>query len=178
VTAVINSYDFQIQPDAGFAAVTDGAFIAQGQVWVTSQAGNSQWVDIFLWPMSRNDWAMLPDKMDIGFETQYWFNRTINPSITLWPVPAPVTANQYNAFMCYRMRRVMDFNPQSGQVSDLPSRLWDWSCAELCARMAEKFKPMLHQIKMQLAMAAWQEASSDDREKVPAYVAPQVGVYF
>jgi hypothetical protein len=178
VTGVVNGYDFQIEPQSGYAYSTDAGFIADGQVWVTSQAGNSQWVDIFLWPMSRTDYSMLPDKMDIGFETQYWFNRTINPSVTLWPVPPPVTANQYNAFMCYRMRRVMDFNPQSGQVSDLPSRMWDWGAAELCARMAEKFKPMLHQVKLQLATVAWQEASAEDREKVAAYVAPQIGVYF
>src|SRR5215471_11210139 len=175
VQSVVNDYDFQIAPAVGLATATDCAFENGGQFSVSTQQGGLEYTDIFLWPISRGDYAALPDKQTPGPPTQYWFNRTINPLLTLWPVPR---ADEYIAFVAYRMRKMMDFDPDSGQKADLPSRFFDWCCSELCARMAEKFRPEQHQVKLALAKMAWEEAAAEDREQVSSFVTGQMEGYF
>ena len=178
VTGVVNSYQFQLSPGLGNATSNDAVFENSGQINVGTQASNTQYSDIFLYPFSRDDWAMLPDKQTPGVPTQYWFNRTINPSVTLWPVPPAQSANQFIAMVAFRMRKVQDFNPLAAQTPDLPSRFFDWSAAELCARLCEKFRPEMHEKKLALAAIAWAEASLEDREKVSLMVSPDFGSYY
>jgi hypothetical protein len=172
---IVSDNEFQINPLIGVAAVNDCAFENGGQLSISTQQEGIDYVDIFLWPISRGDYAALPDKQTPGPPTQYWFNRTVNPLLTLWPVPRQ---DEYIAFVAYRMRKVMDFDPDSGETPDLPSRLFDWGCTELCARMAEKFKPEQHQIKLALAKVAWEEAASEDREQVSTFIAGIMEGYF
>ncbi len=161
------------------ATSNDAIFENNGKIEVASQAAGTNWVDIFLWPISRDDYAMLPVKETQGPPTQYWFNRTINPSITVWPVP-PLNppSNFHIAFVAYRMRKIQDANPVMGQVLDVPDRFFDAFAAELTARCAEKYKPEQHATKLQLASLAWTEAAGEDREKVSSYIVGDFSGYF
>ena len=38
-------------------------------------------------PLSRSDYAAMSNKAQRGQPTSFWFDRLIDPSITIWPVP-------------------------------------------------------------------------------------------
>ncbi len=162
VAAVQSPYRFTFTAP-GPASATAVAFENGGQINVTSQATGADPVDIYLSPLSRNEYAMLPDKFVTGRPTQFWFNRAINPTIQMWPVPDTAV---FYGFVAYRMRELQDANPQGGQTPDVPRRFLEALTAAITAKLAEKFKPTLFKEKLLLAQAAWEEAAEEDREKV------------
>ena len=249
VSFVLNSYIFFINPtgapivflltdlgqpllsDNGIPLIADGTgtstadaqFENGGQPMVATQAPGLGWTDIFLWPISRNDYAFLPDKQAEGRPTTYWFNRAIYPTITVWPVPPgqqpgvtaqnqqqfllsdsgmqlfsdsgiPLTTGNivpgvtppasifgpgpFFAFIGYRMREIEDANPMSGQGLDAPRRFFPVFAAELCAALAEKYKPEMHQAKLVLAAMLWDKAAMEDREKVEWAIIPDFSGFF
>jgi len=125
---------------------------------------NAQPTDLTLTPISRNDYAALPLKSQPGRPTSFWFDRSIAPTVTVWPVP-PIGSSY--GFVAYRTRRVMDADPASGETLDAPARFYNAFVCELCAAMSEKFAPAMFKEKVLIATAAWDRASSEDREKVP-----------
>lgn len=73
--------------DGGSTLAAGAVFENNGQPQVATQQAGMQWTDIFLWPISRNDYAFQPNKEEQGRPTTFWFNRAIYPTITVWPVP-------------------------------------------------------------------------------------------
>ena len=177
----------------GGPAANDAKFENNGFLVVTSQSPGLDYTDIYLWPLSRNEYAMLPNKVQQGRPTQYWFNRTIVPSITMWPVPpAPVqnatVVSSLNAetpapgpffgFVAYRMRTIQDADPVDGEAPDIPTRFYLAFVAELAAAMAEKFKPEQFEEKLKIADMLWQRAAGADTERVSTYISPQLAGFF
>jgi hypothetical protein len=181
------------------------AFANNGQIAVSQQAIGQLPTDIFLWPISRNDYAMQPLKDSPGNPTSYWFNRTIIPEVRVWPV-APATqvvevlaGNPFNAqfnpqfgggaptqassgpflgFIGYRMKDIQVLNPGMGQNVDVPRRFYQAFVAALCAAVAEKYAGALFAEKKALADEAFQKAVDNDREKVTLTVQPEMMAYF
>lgn len=174
----------------GGATSSATAFENHGRIVVSSQQAGLDYTDIYLYPMSRSEYAMLPDKKIEERPTQFWFNRTITPSIVLWPVPPPATpntttgANQsaggigYYGFIAYRMRTIQDADPIAGQGLDMPARFYLAFVAELAAWLAEKFKPEQFEAKLALAGTLWERAAAADTERVSTYLVPAFGSYF
>lgn len=174
------SYQFTITAAAP-ATSTTAVFENAGQLAVTQQAQGQLPTDIFLWPISRNDYSMLPLKDSPGNPTSYWFNREIIPELRTWPVaplmPSP-NNGPYLGFTGYRMKDVQVLNPGGGQNVDIPRRFYQAFVAELCAFLAEKYAPARFAEKQALAMAAWERASTNDREKVTFHLQPEMQGYF
>jgi hypothetical protein len=167
----------------GIASATQAIFENGGQLPVTPQAPDAFPTDVFLWPISRNDYAMLPLKDAPGNPTSYWFNRTSPPTLRTWPVAPnlgvpPLATGPWLGFVGYRMRDVAVFNPGSGQTPDLPRRLYQAFVAELCAALSEKYAPALFAEKAQLAAAAWERASDEDREKTNFHLGADMTAFF
>lgn len=175
VTAVLSSYEFQFEPSLGNATSTASVFENLGQIGATSQTPQNQWSDVYLWPLSRTEYAQLPNKLSPGRPTQYWFDRTISPSLTMWPVPP--TGSWY-AFIAYRMRQIQDANPISGQVLDIPNRALQAFTAELTAALAEKYKPEQWIAKVAAAKMAWSDFALSDVEYVSSYLSPSMDGYY
>ncbi|MDE2106473.1 MAG: hypothetical protein KGL39_55175, partial [Patescibacteria group bacterium] len=142
-----------------------------GQPAVTSQTPQNEWRDVYLWPLSRTEYAQLPNKLSPGRPTQYWFDRTIQPSLTTWPV---ADTGSWYAFIAYRMRQIQDANPIGGQVLDIPNRALQAFTAELTAALAEKYKPEQWVAKAAAAKMAWDAFANADTEYVSAYLTPSV----
>jgi hypothetical protein len=177
VAAVQSLYEFTINVSPFTASSTQTVFLNGGQIQLATQANNTNWTDIFLWPLSRDEYAMLPNKNQPGRPTQFWFNRTIVPQTVMWPVPntpSPTSTNIFYGFIAYRMRALQDAIPTGGQVLDMPVRMMEAFCAALTAACAEKFKPEQHAAKLLLADRAWDRASSADTERVSLYLAPDL----
>jgi len=61
-------------------------------------------IDRIILPVSRTEYASYPNKTQQGFPTVYWFDRLLNPTVTLWPVPN--TDNGPSQLKYYRVRRL------------------------------------------------------------------------
>lgn len=145
-----------------------------GQCQIGQQVQPASPVDILVYPISRNDYAALPNKSNQGRPSNRWFNRQLTPTLTLWPVPDANGPYQINAYL---MRQIQDMNPTNGQVGNLPYRFLYAFVAGCAADMAIKYRPDLWQALKLEAEEAWQEAADMDREKVPFFLTPDFTGY-
>lgn len=131
--------------------------------------------DIFMTPISRDDYASYPQKSTQAPSTVYWFNRQITPTITLYPVPdngGPYTLNYY---CC---TQIQDASIQSGQTPDVPVRWFDALCAGLAYRLARVYAPALEDKRKKDYDEAWGVASTQDLENTPVRIAPRMNGYW
>lgn len=198
VVSVQNSYTFTIQP-GGTATETTAAFENDGQIAIATQADTQATTDVLVYPISRNDYAAIPNKATQGRPTTLWFDRQIRPRLSVWPVPpapqdpfgiqpvfSPPSTNATNAanpnfyygLCAYRFKALQDANPIGGQVLDMPKRFFECFVAALVAALAEKFSPAQWQTKLAYAKLRWDEAAAEDREKVSTYGSPDLSGYF
>ena len=148
----------------------------EGQVATQQTSGTYPgYVDRVLSPLSRTDYSSLPNKYQQGFPSVYWFDRLINPNVTIWQVP---DGNGPYALYYYRVGQIQDANPQAGQTADLPYRFQDAWAASLAYHLARKWKPALESARKQDAIDAVSVAMAEDRERVMLNIFPETEDYF
>lgn len=132
-------------------------------------------LDRYIWPISRDEYASITTKSQQGFPSQYWFNRLISPTITLYLVPDGAYA--YDLFY-YRARQIQDAVAANQQNLELPYRFFDALTADLAHRLARVYKPELEAVRKVDRDEAWAIAATDDTEWVPQYLMPGLAGYF
>lgn len=141
----------------------------------STNQGTTTQTDIYITPISRDDYAAYPMKQTPGPPNQYWFDRLETPTLTLYPVPdngGPYFLNYY-AFV-----QVQDSNIPSGSTPDVPVRWYDALCAGLAWRVSRTFAPMkTKDLKMDYD-EAWKLAGTADTENVPIRISPAIGNYY
>jgi hypothetical protein len=136
---------------------------------------SSQPIDRIIMPVSRTEYASYPNKEQQGFTTVYWFDRLLNPTITLWPVP---DGNSAQLLKYYRVRRIQDSNYTNGQTVEIPY-LWQEAFAYgLAARLAVIFAPDKYPTLKAEAAEAYQIAADQNVEYAQQYISPQVAGYY
>lgn len=144
-------------------------------VYISLNQGASNQTDRYITPLSRTDYASIANKSSQGFPTSYWFDRTINPTITFWPVPdsgGPYTLNYY---CC---TQIQDANLPGGETPDIPYRWTDALVSGLAYRLCRVYKPELEAIRKTDAMEAWTVAATQDTENAPVAITPSVSSYY
>ncbi len=137
---------------------------------------SGQSTDILLTPISRTDYASLPNKELEGVPTTYWLNRQIIPEVSLWQVPN-VTGTY--SFKYYCVRQLSDANLAGGQNPELPYRFFDAFAAGLAAKLAQIYAYDRWPALEAAADKAWTLASQQDTEQlVPMYISPGIGGYY
>lgn len=157
------------------AASTDTATENAGQTYVAGQNQNAAPVDILLFPISRNDYAAIPNKAQQARPTSYWFDRLISGTVTIWPVP---DGNGPYEVHYYKAGQIQDISAVYGQNPNMPFRMFEAFCADVSAHLAMKWKPESLVMLKQYAVECWKEASDEDREKVATYMSPSFDGYF
>lgn len=126
-------------------------------------------------PISRTEYASYPNKTQQGFTTVFWFDRLINPTITLWPVPDGSSA-QYLKY--YRVRQLQDANLSNAQTLDIPY-LWLEAFADgLAYRLARIWAPDKAPLFKAVADESYQIAANQNVENAATYVSPMIAGYF
>jgi hypothetical protein len=143
--------------------------------YVTTTNGTVN-TDRIILPISRTEYASYPNKQQQGFPTVYWFDRLINPSVTIWPVPN--TTNGPVTLSYYAVTQVQDSNFTSGQTVEIPYRWFDAFANGLAYRLARIWNPPLVQMLKAEADEAYAIAAQQDTEYVSMYVSPQVSGYW
>jgi hypothetical protein len=131
--------------------------------------------DRLIFPVSRTEYASYPNKAATGTPSVFWYDRLINPTITLWYVPDASNTYTLNYYRCVQ---VQDANLPAGETPDVPYRWLDCMVAELSYRLSRLWKPELEAVRKADAQEAWNVAASQDVENVQLTIAPGIDSYF
>lgn len=131
--------------------------------------------DRFIYPISRTEYSALPNKTFQSFPNQFWFDRLISPTFTLYPVP---DGNGPYVVKYYSVRQTQDAVIAGGLNVEVPFRMLDAFVAALAWRLSEIFAPEMEQRMQQKAERAWAIASTQDTENVPLMIVPGLAGYY
>lgn len=136
--------------------------------------GTSNPIDLYMYPISRTEYAAFPDKVTPGRPTVYWFDRTLAPVVNLWQ--PPITSNfTFNYYAC---RQIQDAGTQNAQQPELP---YPWLKAfsdALSVELAVIYAPEKVQMLMPLAAASYKRAKAMGAERSALYIFPGLSSYF
>jgi hypothetical protein len=126
--------------------------------------------------LNRDDYWNLPNKQFPSVRSlQYWFDRTIDPSMYLWPVPN----NDFQMFQLIIEKEIQDVGTLTDQIY-VPNR---W-IASVQATLSHKLALQLPGVDMGRityleAQAAKLEldAANEERDKSPIYFQPNISYY-
>ena len=168
VATVLSADAFTIQL-ASPAISNDTESENGGLGYFASQNTTTSPTDILMSPFSRNDYAAMANKFAPGPPTVYWVDRTMTPSVTVWPVTDATGPYEMRSYI---MRQIQDANPQGGQTLDLVQRAYYACTLDLARDLAMKFSPKLYPVLKQEALDAWTDMSSEDVEHVSSFIVP------
>jgi hypothetical protein len=132
-------------------------------------------IDRIILPISRTEYASYPNKEQQGFTTTFWFDRLLNPNVTLWPVPDGNSA-QYLKY--YRVRQIQDANLQGGENVEIPYLWLEAFAYGLAMRLAQIWNPPFVQILKPLSDEAYDIASRQNVETAQQYISPMISGYY
>ncbi len=120
-------------------------------------------IDRLIFPLSQTEYAAIANKAVQGPPTQYWFDRLISPTITLYLTPDG--GGPYTIYY-YRVRQIQDATAPNAVNVEVPYRWLDAMVAGLAHRLSRIYKPEAEQIRKADADEAWQLAATFDTENV------------
>ena len=126
--------------------------------------------------LNRDDYWNLPNKQFPSERSlQYWFNRTIDPSMYLWPVPN----NDFQMFQLIIEREMQDVGSLTNELY-VPNR-WIGS---IQSTLSHKLSLQLPGIDLNritylenIAKQLENDASQEERDKSPIYFQPNISYY-
>lgn len=132
-------------------------------------------IDRVITPISRTEYSAQPNKQLQAAPTLYWYDRTIAPTITLWPVP---DGNGPYTLFYYYVSQVGDANYAGGQAPDIPY-LWLRALASgLSAELSPIYAPDRETARRADAERSFQLAADWNVENVGVYLSPGLSSYF
>ena len=142
---------------------------------IQQNTGTSSQFDRVIMPISRTEYSQTPNKLQQAPPTVFWFDRLINPTVTLWPVPDQTSTYTLNY---YAVTQIQDAELTDAQTVDIPYRWLDALAAGLAARLAAIYAPDRMQMLEAKAAQAYTIAATQDTENVPLYITPGLSGYF
>jgi hypothetical protein len=126
--------------------------------------------------LNRDDYWNLPNKQFPSQRSlQYWFDRTIEPSMYLWPVPN----NDFQMFQLIVEVQMQDVGSLTNEIY-VPDRWLPAIQAQLSHKLAIQLPnvdmPRIQYLELQ-ANKMFQHASDEDRDKSPIYFQPNISYY-
>lgn len=142
--------------------------------WLTINSGTEYQTDLYMYPISRTEWAELPNKEMVGRPTVYWFDRLISPNVTLWQPPQDATW----VFNYFRVRQMQDAALANAATLEIPYYFLKAFSDALSAELAVMYAPERALPLKGLAQQSWDKASSRNAESVPIYLFPGLSSYY
>jgi hypothetical protein len=141
----------------------------------TTPNGSSNSFDRIMNPISTYEYASLSNKDVQAAPTCFWFDRQVEPRVTLWQVP--------DGSATYTLKLQIISQPQdaklpNGSQPNMPYRWMDAFTAALAARLAVIYRPELEDKRKADAERSWQIAAAQDNEGVPVFIYPALSTYW
>ena len=137
------------------------------------QSGNPA-IDRVITPISRTEYSSYPNKAQEGFPTSFWFDRTLAPTVTLWPVPD----GSQSSLVYYAVLRIQDANMNGVEQVDIPPLWLEAFAYGLAARLALIWSPEKAAVFKPLADEAYEVAATQNVETAQQYISPQISGYW
>lgn len=131
--------------------------------------------DRYISPISRTEYAALPNKDRQGFPNQYWLNRGISPEITFYFTP---DANGPYVASYYSVRQTQDIQLAGGDTVEVPFRFLEAFVSGVAWQLSKSYAPQRKQDLFADYQRALAMATSQDTENVPLMVVPGLTGYF
>lgn len=132
--------------------------------------------DLPLTVWNRDTFAAINDKNKQAHPaTNYFFEKKVTPTITLWPVPDLDT----NYILFYRHRQVQDIGSLTQQI-EIPQRWVEGIVWQLSLRLAFELPQVASELLTLIAQMADRyefEAETSETDGAPIYLTPGIGVY-
>ena len=148
---------------------SSGVAHASGTV-VQNLSGNitSSTNDISLTKIDRSAYAGLPNKGQTGQPSQYYVDRQISPTISLYLTP---DANTYTFLKYYYIQRIQDAGSYTNQT-DLPYRFFPCMVSGLAFYLSQKYAPERVQPLKLLYEDELERALQEDGQRTSLYISP------
>lgn len=132
--------------------------------------------EINITPFNRDDYASQPNKTFLSeIATNYYFEKLIDPQITLWPVPN----DPIRYLHLYRYRQVQDIGTLTEEI-EIPSRWYEAISWHLALRLAFEI-PGIEQGRRaevaQMANSMVIEVEGGETDNAPVFLAPNIRGY-
>jgi hypothetical protein len=160
-------------------ATTVGGFqftLPAGTIDVQTVVLRRNGADTEMYPVSREDYLLIPRKDTQGRPDRYFIDRRRDTEagtrvqVNYWPRGENIT----DQIIIDAYKQIEDGGAFSNQV-DIPFRFQDAFCAALAARIAQKYnKPEFDKL-VALAEVAWKEARADDEGSGDLSITVQYG---
>ena len=123
--------------------------------------------DIGITRISRGDYLDTPDKTTQGRPSQFYMDRLITPTITVWPSPE----NSTDQLIYYRIRRIEDADA-GVNTADVPFRFLPCLTAGLAYYLSMKKAPQLLPTLKAVYDEECMRAASEDSERTALRLVP------
>ena len=123
--------------------------------------------DLGITRIGRSDYAGISNKTTQGRPSQFYVNRQITPTITLWAVPE----NSTDQLIYYRVKRIQDTD-EGVNDADVPFRFLPCLTAGLAYYLAVKKAPDRIALLKDIYEEEFQRAASEDGERVGLRLVP------
>ena len=134
----------------------------------TSETVTSSTNDISLNKIDRSAYAGLPNKGQTGQPSQYYVDRQINPTISLYLAPDCTT---YTYLKYYYIQRIQDAGSYTNQT-DLPYRFLPAMVSGLAFYISQKYAPERIQNLKLLYEDELQRALEEDSSRTSVFISP------
>ena len=129
--------------------------------------------DVPLNRMSRNEYANLSTKSTTGKPNQYFVDKQISPTVTVWP--APDQSSKYSLYLNVLSR--MDDADAGANTMQIPFRFYPCLAAGLAYYLALKRAPEKVGMLKGLYEEEFQRALSQDEDRASFRIAPDLRNY-
>jgi len=134
----------------------------------TSESITSSTQDVSLTKIDRSAYAALPNKGQTGQPSQYYVDRQITPTISLYLAPDTIT---YTFLKYYYIQRIQDAGAYTNQA-DLPYRFLPCMVSGLAFYLSQKYAPERIQALKLLYEDELERALQEDGQRTSLYISP------
>jgi len=155
---------------ATYTVPTNVNDVLEAYISSTAQAADGPTTnDIALTKIDRSAYSALPNKLATGQPSQYYVNRQIDPTISLYVAP---DASTYTYLKFYSINRIEDAGSFTN-TADVAYRFLPCMCSGLAFYLSQKRAPDRIQVLKQLYEDELLRALNEDGSRTSVYISPQ-----
>tara|TARA_R100000234_G_scaffold116493_1_gene93652 strand:- start:2074 stop:2742 length:669 start_codon:yes stop_codon:yes gene_type:complete len=130
---------------------------------------DSSSVDYSISRISRSEYLNIPNKASTGRPSQYFYDRQVTPTVTLWPTPDVSTYS----LVYYYVNRIQDADTLQN-TTDAPFRFLPCMVAGLAYYLSLKKAPERTQLLKVVYEEEFQRAADEDEDRVSLKLQPSI----
>ena len=155
---------------ATYTVPTNVNDVLEAYISSTAQAADGPATnDIALTKIDRSAYSALPNKLATGQPSQYYVDRQIDPTISLYVAP---DASTYTYLKFYSINRIEDAGSFTN-TADVAYRFLPCMCSGLAFYLSQKRAPDRIQVLKQLYEDELLRALNEDGSRTSVYISPQ-----